>query len=451
MAAAKGMSNLAREVALRVVRTLREGGHTAFFAGGCVRDELLGLTPKDYDVATDATPTRVAALFRRTREVGKSFGVVLVRESGVTVEVTTFRREGTYSDRRRPDAVEFAGPREDAARRDFTINALYIDPVEDVGAAASGAAHDETASARRRVTGVRGEVIDFVGGLGDLEARVIRAVGDADARLSEDDLRALRAARFAARLGFVIEEATALAIRRHAGALVGVSRERIGDELRLMLRAGSRASAARVLEELGLDGPALMEAARGGGKPLRTLAAMGTEAMDGAEGFGLAAAAWMLDRWGTGDEVTPTGVVARERGAAVTRWRRALCLSNDETQALAGLLEMVVVIESGWSGLGVARKKRAASSGWFEGAMRLTRARGSSAADEVSREVAELAGTFGGLAPKAWVSGDALVAAGARPGPGFGKWLDDVYDAQLEGRVSSAAEAMAMARRLAGL
>jgi poly(A) polymerase len=213
-------SSSARRAGEAIIRTLVQAGHAAYFAGGCVRDELLGLTPTDYDVATDATPDRISALFPRTSEVGAAFGVVLVKSGREVTEVATFRSEGAYSDRRRPDSVTFSNPAEDAKRRDYTVNALFLDPH------AGGAGSVEGAVVTSH--GSHGRVIDFVGGLLDLERRVLRAVGDPDQRLAEDHLRALRAARLAAKLGFQIDPGTAQAIRQHASQLQGVSRERIG-------------------------------------------------------------------------------------------------------------------------------------------------------------------------------------------------------------------------------
>ena len=155
-----------------VVRRLREKGHVAYFAGGCVRDLLLGLEPKDWDVATDAPPARVRELFSKTDAVGAAFGVILVRHGKSVVEVATFRSEGSYLDGRRPSEVYFTTAEEDAKRRDFTINGLFLDPMEG------------------------DRVIDFVGGQEDLKARRLRAIGDADARFAEDHLRLLRAVRF---------------------------------------------------------------------------------------------------------------------------------------------------------------------------------------------------------------------------------------------------------------
>lgn len=413
----------ARDIAVRIVRTLREAGHIAYLAGGCVRDELLDFTPKDYDVATDATPERVAALFRGTREVGKSFGVMLVRLAGVTVEVTTFRREHGYTDRRRPDAVTFCDASSDAQRRDFTINALFIDPL-------AGAA---VVSGRT----VQGAVIDLVGGIKDLGRKTIRAVGDAEARLDEDNLRALRAVRFAARLGFTIERATAEAIRAHAAELAGVSRERIGDELRLMMGEANRAEAARLIEALGLDAPALEEAPRGGG----ALAALSS--LPRSAEFSTALAAWALDRKGPEPDEPSLEALA-------TRWRRALCLSNDERAALGMALHMVVLIEREWIRSSIARQKRAAATHAFGEALMLVSARMPGVARLVEARLAELEATPGGIAPPPFLTGDDLIEAGLIPGPVFGKWLDMVYDSQLEGRVGDRVAALRYAMELAG-
>src|SRR2546428_3840454 len=181
-------------VATELVRRLRAAGHDAYFAGGCVRARLLGREPLDYDIATRAPPGTVQALFPRTVPVGAQFGVVLVVTDGMPVEVATFRSDAAYVDGRRPSAVHFGSAREDALRRDFTVNALFLDPLT-------------------------GEVVDFVAGQADLRAGIIRAIGDAGARIAEDRLRMLRAARLAARLGFTIEHATLEAIRAAASTV----------------------------------------------------------------------------------------------------------------------------------------------------------------------------------------------------------------------------------------
>jgi poly(A) polymerase len=221
----------AREFAEQIIRTLRERGHQAYLVGGCVRDLLLGREPADYDVTTDATPDEVMRIFPETYAVGAQFGVVLVpvRDAGGnTVEVATFRSDIGYSDGRHPDQVRFSkSAQEDVERRDFTINGLLLDPIGD-------------------------EVLDFVGGRKDLDARVIRTIGRPELRFAEDKLRMLRAVRFAARFGYTIEPETFAAIKTLARGIHQVSRERVRDELTKMLTEGHARQAFLLLDETGL-------------------------------------------------------------------------------------------------------------------------------------------------------------------------------------------------------
>jgi len=224
-------------VATELVRRLRAAGHEAYLAGGCVRDRLLGREPLDYDIATSAPPETVQALFPRTVPVGAQFGVVLVIADGMPVEVATFRSDAAYVDGRRPSAVHFGSAREDALRRDFTINALFLDPLT-------------------------GEVVDFVGGQADLRARIIRAIGDPRARIAEDRLRMLRAVRLAARLGFTIEPATHEAIRAAASTVTDMAAERIGDEIVKILTEGAARRGFELLAATSLLATVLPEVAR---------------------------------------------------------------------------------------------------------------------------------------------------------------------------------------------
>jgi poly(A) polymerase len=220
-----------REFAIDVVRKLRAAGHQALWAGGCVRDQLMGLEPHDYDVATDARPEQVQALFRRTIAVGISFGVVeVLGPKPLRVQVATFRSDGTYDDGRHPTMVTFSSPEEDAKRRDFTINGLFFDPIA-------------------------GQVIDYVGGEADLKAGIIRAIGDPRQRFTEDKLRLLRAVRFAARFHYQIEPETAAAIREMASQITVVAAERIAEELRKILTDSSRAFGMRLLQHAQLAEP----------------------------------------------------------------------------------------------------------------------------------------------------------------------------------------------------
>ncbi len=440
MAGRAPTSEHARRAATEIVGTLRSHGHTAYFAGGCVRDELLGLAPSDYDVATDATPDRVRQLYPHSDLVGACFGVVLVKlrigGDSVVVEVATFRADGHYSDSRRPDAVTFSTPEEDAKRRDFTVNALFLDPSGDIG----------------RIAGreIRGRVIDFVSGVTDLEARTLRAVGDPDARLAEDQLRALRAVRLAAKLGLTIEPTTADAIRRNAGRLLGVSRERVGDEMRRVLGHPSRALGLSLLRDLGLERSVLMlpSGSRAQDTSVPTLE-------PDRHGPGLVCAriapdasamralgAWTLD----------LGVPLAEHtvNAFVRSCRAALCLSNEERDELRDTLHglRTLLDSAAWAGWSIAQRKRFASGPRFAGGLALLGAIDARNAGAIEAEVASLATTHGGLAPAALVTGDHLVESGLAPGPAFKRVLDTLYDAQLEGRITSVAEGMELARTL---
>jgi poly(A) polymerase len=220
-----------RRFALEVVDKLRAAGFVAYLAGGCVRDQLLGRTPKDYDVATNATPQEIRKLFghRRTIAVGAAFGVITVigpKAAGM-VEVATFRRDAAYTDGRHPDHVTFSSAEEDASRRDFTINGLFFDPVEQ-------------------------KVIDYVGGKDDLAEHRIRAIGDAHARFAEDKLRMLRAVRFASTFDFTLDEAAFQAIREMAAEIHVVSPERIAMEMRRILVDAHRTRAIQLLLDTGL-------------------------------------------------------------------------------------------------------------------------------------------------------------------------------------------------------
>lgn len=218
----------AEALARDVIAKLRAAGHRAYLVGGCVRDLLLGTPPKDYDVATDARPDRIMDLFPKSGRVGAHFGVVLVRDFVEQVEVATFRSDLEYTDGRRPDGVHFeTDPAKDAERRDFTINGLMMDPDS-------------------------GEVLDFVGGRKDLERRVVRAIGDAEARFREDHLRLLRAVRFAARLDFQIAPATFAAIQRDHARISKVSAERIREELTRILTEGGARYGFELLDSTGL-------------------------------------------------------------------------------------------------------------------------------------------------------------------------------------------------------
>jgi poly(A) polymerase len=223
--------------ATKLVRRLRESGFLAYFAGGCVRDALLGKPPKDIDIATEAEPDDVQRLFARTVAVGVKFGVVRVLESGFEFEVATFRSDGVYLDGRRPESVTFSSPEQDAKRRDFTINGMFYDPLTD-------------------------QVVDFVGGKSDLEQRLVCAIGNPNERFAEDHLRLLRAVRFAAALEFEIEPATWQAVTQNAQQIKTVSQERIRDELVKIMADPHRVRGLDLLDSSGLLAHILLEVRR---------------------------------------------------------------------------------------------------------------------------------------------------------------------------------------------
>ncbi len=424
-----------REAAVQIVRVLSDGGHTAYLAGGCVRDRLLGRVPKDYDIATDAPPDVVRRLFRGSRHVGEAFGVVLVPiRSGSAgqagrvhhqIEVATFRTEWGYEDGRRPSHIEFTDAQHDAARRDFTINGLFENPLAD---------NEEQ------------RVIDFVQGRADLQRGMVRAIGDPDQRFAEDFLRMLRAVRFAARFDFQIEARTAAAIRRHADRLGRISRERIGQEVQSMLTPGPDARppvAAALVQSMDLDAVALKEPHNG--CPVPTL-----EALPDVADYPTALAAWVLDRhWpapppDSPPDSPPADSTPSQVRTVPKRLRAALCLSNEHQEHLKQVL-LLMVRALGWEKMPTAARKRMLAEADWPAALVLLRAASPSRnlvrlLERVVEESHPLIGE--GVAPAPFVNGDDLIAMGKKPGPKFTRMLGAVYDEQLEGRVSSRQDAL---------
>lgn len=214
-------------IALQVVKKLKKQGYQAVFAGGCVRDAFLKTGVKDYDIATSATPEDVIELFENTNNIGQRFASIFVEIEDEMVDVTTFRTDGPYTDGRHPDFVHIASHREDVLRRDFTINALYYDPLEK-------------------------QIIDWVGGVDDLSARLVRTIGSAEQRFKEDRLRMLRAIRFTTQFNFELEESTAQAIHLLANQIMTVSHERLSQELQLLLLHSERLRGVQLLKCYGL-------------------------------------------------------------------------------------------------------------------------------------------------------------------------------------------------------
>lgn len=402
-----------REFATNVIRQLHAANFTALWAGGCVRDELLGLEPDDYDVATDARPEQVQKLFRKTVAVGASFGVVeVLGPKPLKVQVATFRSEGAYSDGRRPDAVTFSSAREDAVRRDFTINGLFFDPLA-------------------------GRLIDFVGGEKDLKDRVLRAIGDPAERFSEDKLRLLRAVRIATRFDLTIEAATLTAIRAMSGQITVISAERIAEELRKLLVHPARARGVRLLAETGLLPAVFPEL---GNIPAdrfsHTLSML--ERFGEPVSFPLAFATLVRD------------VGKRQAGAIAVRLR----LSNSEKNRIEWLVE-------NRQALGDAAKlpwhvlKPFLAHFVIGDLLTLHRADALAAGRDdahvqfCEQKLREWPAEV--LDPPPLITGDDLAALGLSPGPRFKELLDAVTKAQLDETVQTRDEALEFVHRLVAI
>jgi poly(A) polymerase len=402
-----------REDAIAVLMRLRDAGHVAYFAGGCVRDELLGLKPKDYDVATDAPPKRVRELFSNTQAVGAAFGVILVRQGKSVVEVATFRSDGKYLDGRRPSEVTFTTAEEDAKRRDFTINGLFLDPVEN-------------------------RVIDYVAGQKDLQDRMLRAIGDPSHRFEEDHLRLLRAVRFAARFELAIDPATADAIRQHVPQLKRISPERVAEELRMMLTSQTRRRAYQLLKDFGLH-RVILRFLPSIGEPVGVFLAI-----DGLTiSFGLALAALVADAFGA--KLLTTAEIRK----ASTGMRQALKISNEESDELEGAMSFTHLLGDVPPTVAAMKRFLARPTSGAAQAMMGAIGRCGIMRERIQLQLdtlREIARTE--VSPLPLLTGDDLVAVGWTPGPVFKRILDQVYDAQLEDRIRTKQQAIDLAGRL---
>ena len=440
--------------ATSIVQTLRQRGFQAYLVGGCVRDLLLGREPKDYDVATDATPRQVLEIFPETYAVGAQFGVVLVplpesdrtEESAAgtskanAVEVATFRSDIGYSDGRHPDEVRFSKtPQEDVTRRDFTINGMLLDPLS-------------------------GEVLDFVGGRRDLQAGIIRTIGDPETRFGEDKLRMLRAVRFASRFEYDIEPATFAAVRKLAEQIHVVSRERVRDELTRMLTEGHGRRAFLLLDQSGLLEQVLPEisAMKGVEQPPEFH----------PEGDVFVHTLLLLDNlpqpcpmtlaWGAllHDVGKPPTFRVAERIRfdghvdVGVKMAEAICarlrFSNDETEQILALVDNHMRFGD------VPRMKESTFKRFlrlprFDEHLALHRAdclashRHLATYEFVKQKTEEIPSET--MRPRPLVTGDDLIAAGHVPGPRFREILTAVEDAQLEGRLASRDAALEFLRR----
>ena len=453
------MPDSKRRFALKVVTRLQESGYQALWAGGCVRDILMGNTPEDYDVATDARPETVRSLFSRTLAVGASFGVIVVLggpEEG-QIEVATFRTENSYTDGRHPDHVQFSTPEADAGRRDFTINGMFLDPVSN-------------------------DVHDFVGGREDLKRGVLRAIGDPRERFAEDKLRLLRAVRFAARFGFTMDTATSDALCAMADQISLVSAERIQQELKRMFLDSRRASALSLADSTGLLAAILPEVHAMHGvpqnKPVQADGDLWDHTLLVLEKTG---EAWRTTtenlslKDATAEPSFPLGLGAllhdvgkpktmRRTSAKLTfhnhehvgegiadRIARRLRLSNHERERVKWLVEYhmyladakrmrisklksILVHEGIAELLALHRADALASTGSTE------------AVDYCERKLRELPQAE--LNPPPLLTGDDLLQIGLKPGPIFKGFLEKVREAQLEGELSSKQQALELVEQL---
>jgi poly(A) polymerase len=445
----------AKQHATHIVRTLRERGHQAYLAGGCVRDLLLGCDPADYDVATDATPEQVMTIFPPTFAVGAQFGVVLVPvpqadsgESAVgpgkkipVVEVATFRSDVGYSDGRHPDEVRFAkDPQEDVRRRDFTINGLLLDPITN-------------------------EVLDFVGGREDIKAGIIRTIGEPEHRFAEDKLRMLRAVRFAARFEYTIDPATLVAIQRLATQIHQVSRERVREELTKMLSEGHARRAFELLDESGLLKEVLPE--------ISTMKGVEQPPQFHPEGDVFVHTMLLLEKLPAGCSRTlawgallhdagkpPTFRVAPDRirfdghvevGVKMAaEICRRLRFSNDDTGQILALVDNHMRFADAQR-MRESTLKKFLRLPAFDEHLELHRmdclsSNGIVESYEFARVQLQTIPPEA-IHPQPLITGQDLIEAGYEPGPRFKEILAAVEDAQLEGRLISREAAMEFVRR----
>ncbi|NIP25450.1 MAG: CCA tRNA nucleotidyltransferase [Phycisphaerae bacterium] len=396
-----------KQAAIKVIRRLNRNGFQALMAGGCVRDMLLGKRPKDYDVATDAQPKEVIGLFKRTLKVGAKFGVVIVMLEGRQVEVATFRTETGYADGRHPSVVKFANAAEDASRRDFTINGMFYDPVKD-------------------------KVIDYVDGRADLKKGLIRTIGKPKERFGEDYLRMLRAVRFSTQLGFDIEPATWSEICRNAKKITKISGERIAIELEAILVDPNRSVGAAMLAETGLAKAIFPGfSARHAEFAVSVLAQL-RKKVD----FALALASLFAG--------CPTDF-ARQKHQILKLSRSQnkhikFLLANrgrllDDRMPLSRL-KMILAEPYFWN---LYELQRAIQKATPDGA------KGIAALGRLRKRIKDLGDVE--LRPKPLLSGHDLIRLGAVPGPALGQLAEEMYIAQLEGKLKTLSQARQWAQK----
>jgi len=427
-----------KNLALQIVRTLKKNGHEAYFVGGSVRDLLLRKKPKDFDIATDAVPKRVAKLFKKTVPVGAQFGVMLVVLDNLPFEVATFRTDEGYRDGRHPTAVRFASAQEDALRRDFTVNGIFFDPLS------------------RRV-------MDWVEGEKDLRKKIIRAIGDPKKRFAEDKLRMLRAVRFASVLGFKIEAKTFASVKRFAPQIKAVSQERIRDELIKMFTGPHPGLALKLLDKAGLLKEVLPEVAK--------MKGVQQPRAFHPEGDVFRHTALLLEQLKNPPPVLAFGCLLHDVGKPAT-FRRAdrirfnghdrvgakmsehiltrLRFSNDLKDKIVACVDGHMRFKDVKS-MRESTLKKFMQRGTFETELEQHRIDCLASHGDISnwrflkKKIRSL--TKEEIRPKPLISGHDLLALGYQEGPVIGKILRAVEEAQLDGKLSAKDEALRWVRR----
>ena len=427
------------QTAVRIVEKLRAAGYAGYFVGGAVRDMLLGKTPKDIDIATSATPEQAAVIFPRHHKIGAAFGILMIVEDDIPFELATFREEREYADGRHPETIKYTDrPELDAARRDFTINGMFYDPVAD-------------------------QILDFTGGRLDLEKGILRTIGNAEQRFSEDYLRMLRAVRFATRLGFQLEQDAADAILKLKHNVCCLSAERIREELNLMLTGGAPAGSIRLLHKLGLlelvlpevavmDGVKQPEQFHPEGDVLQhTLLMLEHMAMPGIE------LAWSILLHDVGKPATLTigedGVEHFYRHEEKSAEIAEACLArlkfsrkeiDSIVQAVKNHMRFAMVDR-----MRMPKLKRLIAEDNFPLQLELHRIDCISSHSKLGNYLLllDMIQKTGGetALPPPLVNGRDLIAAGLKPGPAMGRILHEIAERQLTGEISSHEAAIAFA------
>ncbi len=429
-----------KKTAVGLVRRLQERCHKALFAGGCVRDMLMGIKSADYDIATSARPEEVMGLFEKTIPVGVQFGVVVVVAEGFQFEVATFRTEGVYSDGRHPDSVNFTDPEGDARRRDFTVNGMFYDPVKD-------------------------ELLDFVDGQRDIKIGLVRAIGDPYERFREDYLRMIRAVRFASRFGYEIEESAKEAIRGNAEKIQGVSWERIREELQKILLDDNRKKGLQLLDKLGLMAEILPEitAMKGVEQPenlhpegdvfIHTLLTVSY----------LEKPSWVLVMGALLHDVAKP-VTIEERGGRIryplhesvgAEMAGEICdrlkTSKEEKDKIKWLARKHLAFKDARK-MRLSKLKRLLSHEDYPLLAEVCRVDALASSGDLTdyNFCQQMRKQFKEeeLKPLRLLTGDDLIAMGLKPGPIFSKVLTQVYDEQLEGKIRTKEGALDRAREL---